>query len=61
MKPIVCVLQAVRLCDNHHVRLDLLHTLQLLSATSTNSNHILSVDGAQIVCDTFSLHDPDHQ
>ena len=54
-------LQAVQLCDDHHVRLDILRTLQLLSATPTNCNHMLSVGGARIVCDTLSLPDPDQQ
>lgn len=53
--------QAFCKCQEQSTRYILLRTLQLLSATPTNCNHMLSVGAAQLICDSFALPDPEQQ
>ena len=54
-------LQTFYKCQEHSTRCVLLQTIQMLSETPTNCNHMLSVGGAQLICDAFTLPDPEQR
>lgn len=57
----VSILQAFRKCEEQSTRCVLLQTIQILSVAPTNCNHMLSVGGAEIICDSFTLPDPEQR
>ena len=57
----VFYLQAFCKCEELSTRCFLLQAIQMLSVTPTNCNHMLSVGGAEVICDSFTLPDPEQR
>ena len=51
----MALVPALLLAEEQTVRLELLHALQLLSATPTNCNHMLAAGAARLLCQTLAL------